>query len=670
MRIIPDSTVTLYRNVEIDNGEQLAFSSATAQSAYFNSKVLARNTPCTMVRKTGRLRLEIAGSVAKQANYLSFVNPSFDNKVVYCRILDYDYINNECVEISYSIDYFQTWCFDVHFDDMYIEREHLSVSDWNKAEANPYDPTILEFRTAESLPVGNDVEKLNYEINRVIGDVNTKDGDLLYETSSLSVASSIKGTLIFISDIDFDALDDQADPATTTLPSVWFNDLLTVMHDATPYAAYILPTTNPPTTFFRQEYTAMLPTGSSFTGITTKMKLPYTVLYLPDSMDSNVTGLNINGLIKKLTQWGCVSSIIGMYYLPADIIASMLTVVDEGGDYEHSIQFDANTSDDRLSVSNKKLMLYPFSYLRLIAPNGDTKELHYELFEENQNGDNNCKLNISTDINGRPTMVVAPYHYKNSLNSNMIDGLIFQQIPTMPYVTDSFLAQMAANAQQIIGNNTTDFGYSVALEQLENYKRYTYAGMGGVNTAGSMLSLDFAGAATAGVDATFAGAQADLTQQRLENKFKMSDAAYNALAGQGEGNPVFENFRFTRPAYAANKYNASTGDGLINYMKSHFIDIILLHVCLNDEVLNAYDKYFTNYGYSSGRCGIPRVINFIKGISGDTNLPHWATLNNRPTTYIKTADCKVTYSMAPVAQAIKALFDNGCRFIKGDLNNV
>lgn len=176
MVIQPDSTITLYSGVDIGTDMQLAFSSAAKQSAYFASKVKKTYVNCTVVKdKIGVVRVaikpvghagtgEITGHDLASCNYMSFINPSFDNKVIYCYIVDYKYLNNETAEIHYMIDYWQTWLFDVTFSDMYIDREHLSASDWDKIEDNPYDPTVPQMITAEPLPVAKGYEKPFYNI--------------------------------------------------------------------------------------------------------------------------------------------------------------------------------------------------------------------------------------------------------------------------------------------------------------------------------------------------------------------------------------------------------------------------------------------------------------------------------------------------------------------------
>lgn len=673
MRIVPNSTVNLYSGVQIDHNEQLIFRNATAQRAYFETKLVAQQVNCQMVKKTGRLRLDKAGSVVASCNYLSFVNPDFDNKIVYARIIDYDYVNNECVEISYVIDFWQTWMFDVTFDDMYIEREHLSETDFLKAETNPYDPSIYEFRTAETLPIGPEVEKLNY----TLGSSDTTDGMYLRKAiQDFANVSDDTCVLIYLAEIDFQDLDDSAE-AGATLPSDWYASMLyhTATSTANTYGFYSL--TDAQYNYLHGLYpnavTSKKEVGSGWSGLNIEpmnsnaIEAGYNAIY--------TTPMWASDLFKHLTQWNCVSAIIGMYGLPNDLIVmnglSSNTPGSQGTFYVRQ-----KTAKTKQTVHNKKLMLYPYSYLRLYAPNGDLKELRYESFADVQNGLDQCQIDFNLDLMEKPTLIVAPDNYKMSglspatsaINANLFEGLIFNQFPTMPYTIDSFLAQMASVAANIIGNNTTEYGYSLEQKQLDVYKSGAQTAAEVAGAANSALHLDFGGAVSKGVNATFGATQTELMSKQLQNEAGMSQDAYALLAGEQEGNAVFENFKYTRAAYAANKYTPSNGDGTINYNVMSMFDIIVLRVALNPTVLAQYDKWFTQYGYSSGRCGIPRVLNYINFQDGNQDdRVNWETINGKQCTYIKTSDCKVTYSMLPVAQYIKAMFDGGIRLIKGDL---
>ena len=123
--------------------KRLIFSTRAKQIEYYTSKRVRQFVNCTVVRKNGVLRLEAPMSVVKDCNYISFINPAFDNKEFYGHIVNYDYVNNECTDIVYALDWWQSYMFDVTFDNMYIEREHLSEEDYQKAETNPSSPRVL-----------------------------------------------------------------------------------------------------------------------------------------------------------------------------------------------------------------------------------------------------------------------------------------------------------------------------------------------------------------------------------------------------------------------------------------------------------------------------------------------------------------------------------------------
>lgn len=661
MRVVPQSTVTLYKDVEIDNDEQLVFSSKAKQSEYFATKAYRSNVNCTVIKKTGAVKLAVSGADVAKCNYISFINPSFDNRTIYARITGYEYATNETTYIFYYIDYFQTWMFDVQFEDMYIERQHLSQSDWVKAEANPFDPSILQFRTAEPLAISPDLEKLHYQIDNT---EEYEDGVKLFDATATLYSMAQNGTLVYMSDIALDALDETYD-GETVKPSEWFNT----------FKSHILDTG---VGFYKCGVKDTLHVGSEIPGgsiISSNMNTPYWIFYVPNNIITHNPFYSVDDLLEKLTTWGCISSVIGLYSLPVPIAIRACTAYTGQGQYE-PITFDAKTSKDLQTVKSKKLMNYPFSYMRLIAPNGDIKELHYEMFKDLQDGTKSkCPIEVTLDVVGRPSMIACPVRYKmsgqdyNEVGENLSEGVIFGQIPTAPYNTDAFLAAVAAYAQQQIGNNTTAYGYELQQGLLDVYKQEAEgakaAGNVATGTFKDIISLDWGGAANRGVDATFKNTQAELASNKFDLQANMSQDAYAALRG-GQDNSFYSNYRETRPAYAANKYTPSTGDGLINYSYLHYLDIILLHVQLNSEVLKNYDLYFQNYGYNHGICSIPYVINYMHGSADADKIPHWETINGKQSTYVKTTNCKIIYSMLEVAQYIKALFDGGCRFLKGD----
>ena len=727
MRITPASNITLYRNVEIDNGEQLVFSSIEHQQAYFQSHRHPDGlyVPCTVVRKTGVLRVEKSMTTISECNYLSFPNTGgqgwLDGKTVYARIIDYDYVNNECTEVSYVIDYWQTWMFDVQFEDMYIERECLSEQDWGKANTNPYDPSIFEFRTDESLPVSKDLEKLNYEV----GSDSTSDGYRI--TRALLSEVSVDGTmgvLIKLNNIDFESLDAMQTGAVTNYPSCQFanylKDLLDYglgffsitkeMHDYLVAMHTAYPSNYP-------NLTGAYMIGAGWVDNQNNPIYPYKssaynpgccLIYDPYGGDQAHDNGKMGKFLEMMTKWENIDKIIDMSIVPNNIMifAGIPNAYAGGSPYRPS------QVTPQISVTNKKLMRFPFSYLRVIAPNGDVKEYKYEFFKSIVNGsDNNrvASLIAILDMTDRPTLILAPQGYKYSgmsnsygADANVEEAIYFDQFPTMPYSIDAFTAQIAAVANYTIGNKTVDMAADMAaadtltnktsqnITTIQNALGAASAGAGaskGVGAypiyndpsvgaesgmvgarlsgggVGAGLGVANAAASAAGMYGT--GATMAMNRKKFEAQAERWYNAELALGG-ADGGAIASQLRLTKSAYACDKYVPSNGIGVTNFNILGFCDLVFLRVSLSDEILALYDNYFTHYGYTSGRCGIPRVINYSKGLSDTDKVPHWLTINGKPSTYVKTMDCKIIHSMLPVASYIKAMFDSGVRMIKGD----
>lgn len=672
MRLLPVSDVELYSNVEIDSDESLVFSSIEKQAAYFTKRLVQKFSEFQVVKKEGTIKLDIPGTVACKCNYLSFKNPQFDNKRIYCRITDYDFTSPDCTTFFYYIDYFQTWMFDFTMEDSYIIREHLNETDYTKAETNPYDPSIFQFRTAEQLAISKDLEKPYYEINKDEKKINTKDGESLYEVAVKSVSSNQDSSffdIIYFADVDWDAFEENSE----NVPKTWFNKLLQQIKTMNDFAYYVEPggllsvSTHIAKTYPHPYLASYYNTS-------------YWMIVLPHFTSGSTNYIGLDDIIKEFTTLNIISSIINIYSVSFDVIVSSLFGYKSAGDAIEANVFTANTSKDRIGkkVKNKKLLNYPFSYMRLITPAGDVKELHYECFKDNIDGNNKCKLGIGCDVNTSLTMMTYPIDYKmggfdiNKSGSNLSEGILFNQIPTSGYITDSWLAQKAAVSSEIVKQRTTDtlYNYGAEMLEIEKSKMTTKsAPVAGVFGAIDKLrSGDVFGTYNSAIGAGASVYDIGITQMKskqFENKAQMSDNALAALTGDTTG-AVYDSMKFTRPAYAANQYIPNTGDGLINFTFAGYVDILLLHVQLSDAVLKKYDEFFTNFGYTQSRNGLPYVYNFMRGKTTNDEVPHWEEYGDKEITYIKTANARIINVMQPVSDFISALLNNGLRCVKGD----
>lgn len=128
--IAPNTWITLCSNVPLDNSydHQLTFASVSAQRSYFLSKKVVELSANSYQRvMSNKLRIACTMAQAVQCNYLYFSNDSFENKWFYAFITGWEYINNVTTEITYEIDVFQSFWFDVDLKPCFVEREHSNT---------------------------------------------------------------------------------------------------------------------------------------------------------------------------------------------------------------------------------------------------------------------------------------------------------------------------------------------------------------------------------------------------------------------------------------------------------------------------------------------------------------------------------------------------------------
>lgn len=126
MVIEPSSVVKVLSGVPFNNTyrDTTKFSTTSSQLEYFNSKVKYTFNNCTYIRKEQKIRIEKTADLLYDCNYLMFQNTNFGSKWFYAFITNVEYISNAQSEITFELDVYQTWQFDVKIKESFIEREH------------------------------------------------------------------------------------------------------------------------------------------------------------------------------------------------------------------------------------------------------------------------------------------------------------------------------------------------------------------------------------------------------------------------------------------------------------------------------------------------------------------------------------------------------------------
>lgn len=120
------------------------FDSLSQQTSYFQSKnsVYTKNNHSF-------LKIENSHVVSVNehidnlwgANYMMFQNEHYNDKWFYAFVTKLEYVNVKVTKVYFTLDVFQTWCFDMNFKPSYVVREHRPL--WN-SDGTPVINTIDE----------------------------------------------------------------------------------------------------------------------------------------------------------------------------------------------------------------------------------------------------------------------------------------------------------------------------------------------------------------------------------------------------------------------------------------------------------------------------------------------------------------------------------------------
>lgn len=658
--IIPDSTVNMYADVPISAGHQLVFSSVSAQNTYFLNKRLVTKAGCSYIRKTGRLRIEFNAARVQQCNYMSFTNASFENVTFYARILDYEYVNNETTDVLYAIDYWQTYMFDAEFHACSILREHLTEVDYQKAVDNPWRRDIQELLTDEGLPCDKNLEKI-YTTN-----LSSYTGEQFRVPSKISADDSDNMVLcMFLSSFDIETI--VTDENTGNINSETLAE----------YNAFL-------ENFNYYVYTDTQIAGTTvkklrFNSWSNNFGMTYSVMAIKmSSLTTPVVGTKatvamnqLGKAIDFLTAYGITSSIVGLYVLPEWI-------------FNVSTAFESNAPGTEIDVAVNKLIgvdpklnTFPFRYLRVSSPL-DVKEYRLDLFNEMNNGNANCPLLFSYNLNGVPAISISPIDYSrvvtsddNYVKSNYDETITFQAFPQMGFSCDAFLTFLSQQYSSAMTGNTMAGQSSLIAAQQEAMAAQGAAALGAVSSpitgfadiVGKALRGDLGGAVTSGFGMGNIANEQAASIARAQATYEQSQQNINiqneAQGGRLNGSGVFYG---TKRAYVNDQYSKGSSSGYLPYQFNSICFWITI-VSLNDDILQKYSDYLSIYGYKSLRTGRPHVCDYV---TDGSNAPHFTTFDDETFTYVQTENMHVTGLQANACTAIENLFNVGCRFLKGD----
>lgn len=774
--VIPNTTCRLYSGVDVVMGmQELFFSSEANKIAYFNSKAISTTANMTYMRKGGeRIRLDVNINTVLSCNYLSFVNINHENKTFYCYIYDYEYVNEGSTDIYFVVDEWLTFCHDANFkmEDCIVVKQHTNLAEYTAERANPYRNDLPFLSTSEALSVSKEDELPRKLLASMITDDFT-GLDSKYSWSDYGPYGLRSDGVSGIGDQPHNCyvvlfggqFEEEETLAVLRLaesnhaPSEFYNGnpesahvAAQVFQDNYAWAKDKVPEIfNLFDDFIAPSYRdgTLEPFYIGWIDIDVN---PHSEEYLSDKEPP----LNRMVAVQNyFTLNDAVSSIIGIYQLPKYMVEFEYQVKSTDIEYDdekvseerYVLQLSSTTGHaatlgmglnaslpqmtnnlflrsnptDHFNiampcptapVANYKLKRAPFSYIRAVAPNGDTKEYFYENFTDLMQAESvsfsktshqptafPVFFRIVCNLAGQPTMSLVPFDYKYNgdipvggiigmLTTDMYqlnpqERLEFTEYPQLGFMTDGYTSYLASKYNEIQARHSvseqTSHKEMLNRKRLENAKGIASAitdNIGDIKTIGSQIptmNLWASQLTAASAAKNIAGRAGNIAETAMNTYYtEKNEKNYQKEIAEadkrGDFNGHYEDTMFvgTRPGMVGDAYKAGDSFGYNKYQMSlpsfwESKSFVLQVIELNPSLLAIYDDYFTNYGYTYNTLGTPNIYKALKGEAGST-----LHFNSKGFIYTQTAECKVTGIYATAAKNISSMFDNGLRFMNGD----
>lgn len=102
------------------------FATQDSQLAYLQGKRKFLDTNSTYQRNDRSIYSQRTPEQLYDCNYIAFRNDSYGDKWIFGWITGLSYVNDKLTKVSFEIDYWQTWQFELKYYACYVEREHTN----------------------------------------------------------------------------------------------------------------------------------------------------------------------------------------------------------------------------------------------------------------------------------------------------------------------------------------------------------------------------------------------------------------------------------------------------------------------------------------------------------------------------------------------------------------
>ena len=177
------SKIIIAKNIKLDKEyKEVLNYSESDMLTLINSKKVAESNNYSFIRETGTISVAFSYSDCLQCNYMAFQNPDYSNKWFFAFIDDVKYINNNTVQIEYTIDVWSTWFSKLTVSSAFVIREHVN------------NDTVGLHTLPENVETG---EYITYNSNEIYNNNCTIVIATTFLPSSASTGQDVSGSFAF-----------------------------------------------------------------------------------------------------------------------------------------------------------------------------------------------------------------------------------------------------------------------------------------------------------------------------------------------------------------------------------------------------------------------------------------------------------------------------------------
>lgn len=602
MNYTPQTEVHLLSNVPFNYNYNnvMDFNSVSEQTTYFLNKSKIQFADLTYQRvNNNSINLEIAYEDLYDINYMMFQNDKIPGKWFYAFITAYDFVSPKVTRISYQIDCYQTWLFEMKWQSTYVEREHTKrFNNDGTPVINTLDEGLAygeDYKTVYKRKCNNDNIIWLVAITKLPMHMILSGGG----TAAPSNIGGVRNPLFF-----------------TLLPLDLDNEGVTINGN-------------------RPDYTNILLLGQDEQTTGQLVSLYYTP-YVPfeytlsNNNDLTVTDPNIHIYTEKGYSYMEYNEFMYNRWIPKNYTVSNNMYTDIMPNYSES-----------------KLLMYPYTVIELTDMKGNTVTLKPQNFDSKS-----LVFQTRGSISTQPKTAIYPVNYLGNTSGGVVDftgGIIDNTICDVPIVDDYTASYMQANRNSIattnkyaldnanrgiIQNNAVNNLQNVMMDKQQQYMESDT----GWGFAKNLFNMKIGSAIETGYNLK---KEYDLSQgQRLamnqNNDIANHNLRVNAMQAIGMTQAKLNDINNIPPTVSNLGNNTMFDTGWKNM---HYYVMIKT---VRDEYAEQLTNYFKMFGYKVNKLEVPN------------------TKSRKYYNYIKTVDANIIGNIpSNDLNTIKGIFDKG-----------